>query len=231
MVTFNTQRLRLKSCNIVRTRAGVKSAFGQKIASVLLFTGKEHEEETELDYFGARYYDADLALWISPDRARQFYNPYLYAGNGYNPINGVDPDGNSIEGALRTVFNTPEVDVRSQRIEGVSPAQHRANAEQSLGRASAVTAPLPPVALFFLAQQQAVSIDRLNRGEKSTASFSVDTGLTILGAGIGFLKGLVTEASLGIKTLLYGTDLAEGAVSEQLGNGAGEVFPVEKVEE
>ena len=96
MVVFNTQRLRLKSCDIVQNRAGSKSAFGQKIASVLLFTGKEHEEETELDYFGARYYDADLGLWISPDPARQFYNPYLYAGNNYNPVNGIDPDGNQL---------------------------------------------------------------------------------------------------------------------------------------
>lgn len=100
MVAFNTQRLRLKSCDIVQNRTGSKSTFGRKIASVLLFTGKEHEEETELDYFGARYYDADLALWISPDLKRQFNNPYLYAGNGMNPINGIDPDGNSLQEAL-----------------------------------------------------------------------------------------------------------------------------------
>ena len=58
------------------------------------FTGKEHDDETELDYFGARYLDPMLGMWISVDPARQFSSPYLYAGNGYNPVNVVDPDGN-----------------------------------------------------------------------------------------------------------------------------------------
>ncbi len=60
------------------------------------FTGKEHDEEIKLNYFGARYLDPMLGMWISVDPARQFASPYLYAGNGYNPVNGVDPDGNSV---------------------------------------------------------------------------------------------------------------------------------------
>ncbi|MCF0216383.1 MAG: hypothetical protein HUK21_07915 [Fibrobacteraceae bacterium] len=35
-----------------------------------------------------------LGLWISVDAKRQFSSPYLYAGNGANPVNGVDRDGN-----------------------------------------------------------------------------------------------------------------------------------------
>ena len=58
------------------------------------FTGKELDDETELGYWGARYLDLMLGLWISVDPKRQFSNPYLYAGNGVNPVNGVDPDGN-----------------------------------------------------------------------------------------------------------------------------------------
>ncbi|MCQ2109293.1 MAG: hypothetical protein MJZ05_11095 [Fibrobacter sp.] len=46
------------------------------------FTGKEKDDETELNYFGARYLDPMLGLWISVDPARQFSSPYLYAGNG-----------------------------------------------------------------------------------------------------------------------------------------------------
>ena len=57
------------------------------------FTGKEKDDETELNYFGARYLDPMLGLWTSVDAARQFSSPYLYAGNGVNPINGVDDDG------------------------------------------------------------------------------------------------------------------------------------------
>ena len=58
------------------------------------FTGKEKDDETELNYFGARYLDPMLGMWTSVDPARQFASPYLYAGNGVNPINGVDDDGN-----------------------------------------------------------------------------------------------------------------------------------------
>ena len=58
------------------------------------FTGKELDDETELNYFGARYLDPMLGLWISVDPKRQFSSPYLYAGNGMNPVNGVDEDGN-----------------------------------------------------------------------------------------------------------------------------------------
>lgn len=61
---------------------------------MIRFTGKELDDEIALDYFGARYLDPMLGLWISVDPARQFSSPYLYAGNGYNPVNGVDPDGN-----------------------------------------------------------------------------------------------------------------------------------------
>ena len=59
------------------------------------FTGKEKDDETQLDYFGARYLDPMLGMWISVDPARQFASPYLYAGNGMNPVNVVDPDGNA----------------------------------------------------------------------------------------------------------------------------------------
>ena len=64
------------------------------------FTGKERDDETELDYFGARYLDPMLGMWISVDPMRQFASPYLYAGNGYNPVNAIDPDGNEIEAYL-----------------------------------------------------------------------------------------------------------------------------------
>ena len=57
------------------------------------FTGKELDDETQLDYFGARYLDPMLGVWISVDPMRQFASPYLYVGNGMNPVNAIDPDG------------------------------------------------------------------------------------------------------------------------------------------
>ncbi|WP_349953395.1 SpvB/TcaC N-terminal domain-containing protein [Bacteroides finegoldii] len=60
-----------------------------------LFNAKEFDEETGLYYYGARYYDPRLSLWISTD-AKQEENlnvsTYIYTFN--NPIKYQDPDGN-----------------------------------------------------------------------------------------------------------------------------------------
>ena len=69
------------------------------------FTGKEKDDETELNYFGARYLDPMIGLWMSVDPKRQFASPYLYAGNGVNPVNGVDPDGNEYVGDMLKIYN------------------------------------------------------------------------------------------------------------------------------
>ena len=76
-------------------------SYGEKIDLTVLtdkdtenYTGKELDDEIELGYWGTRYLDLMLGLWISADPKRQFSSPYLYAGNGVNPVNGVDPDGN-----------------------------------------------------------------------------------------------------------------------------------------
>ncbi|WP_458451097.1 RHS repeat domain-containing protein [Fibrobacter sp.] len=58
--------------------------------------GMVRQEQNSLNYFGARYLDPMLGMWISVDPARQFASPYLYVGNGYNPVNVIDEDGNFI---------------------------------------------------------------------------------------------------------------------------------------
>lgn len=49
--------------------------------------GKEYDEATGKLYFGARYYDPFFGMWLSPDPAGQFANPYSYGGD---PLNYVD---------------------------------------------------------------------------------------------------------------------------------------------
>ena len=56
------------------------------------FTGKERDDEIALNYFGARYLDPMLGMWISMDPKRQHFAPYTYGAN--NPIVLLDPDGN-----------------------------------------------------------------------------------------------------------------------------------------
>ena len=68
------------------------------------FSGKERDSETNLDYFGARYFSGAQGRWTSPDlvnvtdeRLRNpssTLNKYAYAAN--NPLKYVDPDGRDV---------------------------------------------------------------------------------------------------------------------------------------
>jgi RHS repeat-associated protein len=63
------------------------------------FTSKERDNETGLDYFGARYFASLQGRFTSPDPLMasahvvnpQTWNRYTYALN--NPLSYVDPDG------------------------------------------------------------------------------------------------------------------------------------------
>ena len=59
-----------------------------------LFNAKEFDEETGLYYYGARYYDPRLGLWMSVDPLQEKYpNITSYCYNVNNPIRFVDSDG------------------------------------------------------------------------------------------------------------------------------------------
>ena len=63
------------------------------------FTGKERDDESDLDYFLARYYSGPLGRFLNPDQPfadqypenPQSWNLYGYVRN--NPLTFVDPDG------------------------------------------------------------------------------------------------------------------------------------------
>ena len=60
-----------------------------------LFNAKELDEETGMYYYGARYYDPRLSLWMSTDKSAILapgYSPYAFCKN--NPNIMVDPNGN-----------------------------------------------------------------------------------------------------------------------------------------
>ena len=59
-----------------------------------LFNAKEFDEETGMYYYGARYYDPRLSLWMSTDPLQEHrldFSSYSYCLQ--NPIILVDPDG------------------------------------------------------------------------------------------------------------------------------------------
>ena len=61
-----------------------------------LFNAKEFDEETGLYYYGARYYDPRLSLWISIDKRQEDYpniSTYCYSKDA--PSVFIDSDGNA----------------------------------------------------------------------------------------------------------------------------------------
>ncbi len=58
------------------------------------FNGKELDDETGLYYYGARYYDPRISIWLSVDPLAEkmpSWSPYSFCFN--NPMRFIDPDG------------------------------------------------------------------------------------------------------------------------------------------
>jgi RHS repeat-associated protein len=63
------------------------------------FTGQENDADTELMYYGARYYSPEYRVFVQPDTITmlpdpynsQYLNRYAYALN--NPVKYTDPSG------------------------------------------------------------------------------------------------------------------------------------------
>ncbi|HNV95539.1 MAG TPA: RHS repeat-associated core domain-containing protein [Bacteroidales bacterium] len=89
------------------------------------FTGKERDEETGYDYFGARYYDSDLSQWLSVDPMSDKHpdlSPYNYCT--WNPVRFIDPLGldtgytdkfSIVNGEKLPLFICPEIEVDAKR--------------------------------------------------------------------------------------------------------------------
>ncbi len=82
------------------TPYGMKTLMPQEAESNRIgFAGKPYDNDTQLSYMGARYYDPNLARFISVDPKPAVpenvhgINRYAYANN--NPYKFVDPDGHS----------------------------------------------------------------------------------------------------------------------------------------
>ena len=106
-----------------------------------LFNAKEFDEETGLYYYGARYYDSRLSLWISTDLLEEDnYNVSTYCYVFNNPLRFIDPTGlagdepdgwsitgNFIKGVGQSLWGT---------VEGVwNVVRHPINTVQNLGNA------------------------------------------------------------------------------------------------
>lgn len=87
------------------------------------FNGKELDTDTGYYYYGARYYEPRISIWLSTDPLMEKYpdvNPYGYCIQ--NPINLTDPTGMSVEG---NEIDPPVKNPRkaATRPEGMSEAE------------------------------------------------------------------------------------------------------------
>lgn len=94
-----------------QTWQGFYAPFGQELDIAATdnrykFTGKERDQESGLDYFGARYYASNVGRFMSPDWTAKIEPvPYskledpqslnLYAYVQGNPVSRIDPDGHA----------------------------------------------------------------------------------------------------------------------------------------
>ncbi|MGK3977771.1 RHS repeat-associated core domain-containing protein [Sorangium sp. So ce118] len=72
-----------------------------------VFTGKELDQATGLYYFGARYYDPRMSVWLSPD---PILDEYMQGGPGagvFNPSARRTRDPRRSAGAWRPAGSTP----------------------------------------------------------------------------------------------------------------------------
>ena len=103
------------------------------------FSAKEHDEETGLYYYGARYLDPKISMWISADPALGEYIPdsgnvgslpgmggvfnhinfHLYAYAGNSPVRYTDPDGR-IQFQVQAKYTMQDANWGSRQLTGTT---------------------------------------------------------------------------------------------------------------
>ena len=114
-------------CSILSMCLSVKSLLRNATTfgiTPYLFNAKEFDEETGMYYYGARYYEPRLSLWMSVDPLQEKYpniSTYCYAAN--NPIKFIDSDGRKL------LFASGTTEAFKQKFRAVIMYLHEHNAD------------------------------------------------------------------------------------------------------
>ena len=96
-----------------------------------LFNAKEFDEETGMYYYGARYYESRLSLWMSVDRFAEKYKTSPYCFTLDNPICHYDERGDS------TILYATRLPMDNKKIQSaLSMATHTFNLIKRNGKPS-----------------------------------------------------------------------------------------------
>lgn len=85
-----------------------ETSFGSYANKRYRFTGKERDEESGLNYHGARYYAPGLARWMSPDPKGLVDWVNLYGYVRGNPVGLLDPTGTDSEPNAPAIKQIPQ---------------------------------------------------------------------------------------------------------------------------
>jgi RHS repeat-associated protein len=204
-------------------------------ANELKFTGKRRDTESQLDYFGARYYSnvfgrfstADLPFADQHKENPQTWNLYAYGRN--NPLGGIDPNGRGyidIAALVQSVKNWWNGGVARDggvgnfaKNNGIGAAKgtgafgfNTAKTGVALGQAANLNIP-GAVSTMMTPLPKPLQPSNQTQAQASTAT---QITLTVATAAIP-LGGAETAATLGTTSLFRAVGTAEAESIETLG--------------
>ena len=171
------------------------------------FTGKERDEETGYDFFGARNYSSAITTWLSVDPlADKYPSISSYAYCNWNPIKNIDPDGKAIHVAAGAIIGA----VIGGTISGISAMNDPTKSGRQVLGAIAGGAVSGAITGGLTALTGGLSLGA--------------TGAIATGAGIGFLgeiAGSAVSQGLGSGEIDGGEVLRAGFVGAAAGTITG----------
>lgn len=193
------------------TTAVAAQGVGEVSARRYRYTGKERDEETGLNYHGARYMAPWLARWISPDPAGRVDGVNVYAYVRNNPVRHVDRQGQWAEdlaiglpslamGVYSLVDNIKQGNVKDAVIDTIGVVADAAaialpgvpggaGYAVKATRAAEVLQKADKAAQVFSAAESAVSstaaaAEKLRSGDTKAAMWELASAATTVGATI-----------------------------------------------
>ncbi len=180
---------------------------------------KEYDKEHGKYYFGSRYFDSFFGLWMSPDPAGQFANPYTYGGD---PVNYTDPNGESILAVVTAAIVGAIVGGGAAAYQcskyGAGTCSNAIAQGAAVGAAAGAAGAAAGGAVSgiiesgFVGGGASSAAGYVTNGLVTGQDMSLGDGLlqTIGGAFSGALSGVVNKSLSNVKWLNYATIIRDG---------------------